>query len=139
MRTYFFILSFSRSGSTVLGQKLNNHSDVSMLNESWIFNYLGILSWRKLTPKKQRFLVHLINKNKSQYNSSKVNVGLTASKPISVKRFYNRIFECDTTFIGEKTPTNIFYVDYIRKRIKDAKFVFLKRHPLAIASSYYRR
>ena len=114
-------MSFSRSGSTVLGQKLNNHSDVRLINESWIFNHLGILNWRKLTPQRQAFLLHLLKKNEDTSDFIDLNSSII------------------NTFIGEKTPTNIFYFDYIKKRMKDAKFIFLKRHPLAVAASYYKR
>lgn len=138
MFTYFFMLSFSRSGSTVLGQKLNNHSNVTVINESWIFNLLGILGWKKLTPKKQRFLIHTLNKNKGEFDN-KINLELVEPHTVSPKHFFERIFNCKTKYIGEKTPTNIFYFDYIKKRIKNARFIFLKRHPIAIASSYYKR
>ena len=132
-------MSFSRSGSTVLGQKLNNHSDVRLINESWIFNHLGILNWRKLTPQRQAFLLHLLKKNEDTSDFIDLNSSIINSKSISVKSFFKRIVKNNTTFIGEKTPTNIFYFDYIKKRMKDAKFIFLKRHPLAVAASYYKR
>ena len=54
MKNFFFILSFSRSGSTTLGQKLNNHSDIDLINESWIFNLLGVLKWKKVKPIKAK-------------------------------------------------------------------------------------
>ena len=62
MKNFFFILSFSRSGSTTLGQKLNNHSDVDVINESWIFNLLGVLKWKKLSPLRQKYILNQLNK-----------------------------------------------------------------------------
>lgn len=138
MKTYFFILSFSRSGSTVLGQKLNNHSKVTVFNESWIFNFLAILNWKKLTPNRQHFLIHTLNKNINSHKQ-KIKHEIVTENNISSKEFFTRIVNTNNSFIGEKTPTNIFYYNFIRRRIRNAKFLFLKRHPLAIASSYFIR
>lgn len=131
----FFIFSFSRSGSTVLGQKLNNHSQIKVINESGLFTLLGILNWKMLGPYRQRFLIHHWNKNQPQ----KRRIANISEKPISVNDFYTNILGDSVPIIGEKTPTNVFYSDYISKIIKDAKFIFLKRHPLAIAHSYFNR
>ncbi len=135
MKTIFFIFSFSRSGSTVLGQKLNNHSKIHVINESGMFTLLGILKWKKLTPLKQGYLIWQHNKNKSQ----PISTEHVLKEPLSIDQFYHHIYSSSDSFLGEKTPTNLFYYHHISASFDNAKFIFLKRHPLAIANSYFNR
>tara|TARA_A200000113_G_scaffold101777_1_gene91255 strand:- start:1489 stop:2430 length:942 start_codon:yes stop_codon:yes gene_type:complete len=137
MKNFFFILSFSRSGSTTLGQKLNNHSDIDVINESWIFNLLGVLKWKKLSPLRQKYILNQLNKGQKSITSIQSNE--ITDDTISVEHFFQAIFTTASNFIGEKTPTNLFYYSYIKAQFKSAKFLFLKRHPLAICSSYFSR
>lgn len=137
MKNYFFILSFSRSGSTTLGQKLNNHSDIDVINESWIFNLLGVLKWKKLSPLRQKYLLKQLNKGQKPITAIQSNQIIDDT--ISVEHFFQAIFPTASNFIGEKTPTNLFYYPYLKSQFKSAKFLFLKRHPLAICSSYFNR
>ena len=136
MKNFFFILSFSRSGSTTLGQKLNNHSDVDVINESWIFNLLGVLKWEKLSPLRQKYILNQLNKGQK---ITTIKANEIKDDTISVEHFFQAIFPTASNFIGEKTPTNLFYYPYLKAQFKSAKFLFLKRHPLAICSSYFSR
>ena len=137
MKNFFFILSFSRSGSTTLGQKLNNHSDIDVINESWIFNILGVLKWKKLSPLRQKYILNQLNKGQKSITTIQANE--IKDDTISVEHFFQSIFPTTSNFIGEKTPTNLFYYPYLKSQFKSAKFLFLKRHPLAICSSYFSR
>ena len=137
MKNFFFILSFSRSGSTTLGQKLNNHSDVDVINESWIFNLLGVLKWEKLSPLRQKYILNQLNKGQKSITTIQTNE--IKNDTISVEHFFQAIFPTVSNFIGEKTPTNLFYYHYLKAQFKSAKFLFLKRHPLAICCSYFSR
>ena len=136
MKNFFFILSFSRSGSTTLGQKLNNHSDLDVINESWIFNLLGVLKWKKLSPLRQKYILNQLNKGQK---ITTIKVNEIKDDTISVEHFFQAIFPTASNFTGEKTPTNLFYYPYLKAQFKSAKFLFLKRHPLAICSSYFSR
>ena len=136
MKNFFFILSFSRSGSTTLGQKLNNHSDVDVINESWIFNLLGVLKWKKLSPLRQKYILNQLNKGQK---ITTIKANEIKDDTISVEHFFQAIFPTASNFTGEKTPTNLFYYPYLKAQFKSAKFLFLKRHPLAICSSYFTR
>ena len=136
MKNFFFILSFSRSGSTTLGQKLNNHSDVDVINESWIFNLLGVLKWKKLSPLRQKYILNQLNKGQK---ITTIKANEIKDDTISVEHFFQAIFPTASNFTGEKTPTNLFYYPYLKAQFKSAKFLFLKRHPLAICSSYFSR
>ena len=137
MKNFFFILSFSRSGSTTLGQKLNNHSDLDVINESWIFNLLGILKWKKLNSLRQKYILNQLNKTQKAITTIKASE--IEDDTITVEHFFQAIFPTESSFIGEKTPTNLFYYPYLKAQFKSAKFLFLKRHPLAICSSYFSR
>ena len=106
MKNFFFILSFSRSGSTTLGQKLNNHSDIDVINESWIFNLLGVLKWKKLSPLRQKYILNQLNKGQKSITNIQANE--IKNDTISVEHFFQVIFPTASNFIGEKTPTNLF-------------------------------
>ena len=137
MKNFFFILSFSRSGSTTLGQKLNNHSDVDVINESWLFNLLGILKWEKLSPLRQKYIMNQLNMEQKPITTTQSNE--IKDDTLTVEYFFQAIFPTASNFIGEKTPTNLFYYPYLKVHFKSAKFLFLKRHPLSICSSYFSR
>ena len=137
MKNFFFILSFSRSGSTTLGQKLNNHSEIDVINESWIFNLLGVLKWKTLSPLRQKYILNQLKKGQKSITTIQANE--IKDDTISVEHFFQVIFPKASNFIGEKTPTNLFYYPYLKAQFKSAKFLFLKRHPLAICSSYFSR
>ena len=91
MKNYFFILSFSRSGSTTLGQKINNHSDVHVVNESWMFSLLGTLKWREITPLRQKYIFNQIEKEAENNNSNKINSDSAKSVAVSVKDLFETI------------------------------------------------
>lgn len=134
-KCYFFIFSFSRSGSTVLGQKLNNHSNISVINESGLFTLLGFLKWKKLSPLRQRYLINQCHKNIPDL----INHIKVISREITVEDFFAKMADSNSSRIGEKTPTNIFHCDYLINTVNNSKYIFLRRHPLAIANSYFDR
>ena len=120
LKGIFFIFSFSRSGSTVLGQKLNNHSQITVINESGLFTLLGILKWKKLSPLRQRYLIQQCNKN----NRLCINNDLVEDKQISVDDFFLSYSKFNKPSHWRKTPTNVFYYDYITKTINNSKCIF---------------
>ncbi|MGC6489862.1 MAG: sulfotransferase family protein [Flavobacteriales bacterium] len=137
LKSTFFILSFSRSGSTVLGQKLNNHSKVKVINESWFFTLLAKFRWKTLNITKQKYILHQLFKNNSKLKEKVVFRG--SSEHISPNALFTHTYNTKASFIGEKTPSNTFIYNYIRTLYPESKFIFLKRHPLAITSSYFSR
>ena len=140
MNNIFFLLSFSRSGSTLLSKILNNNKNITVLNESWIFQTLSILGWKKLNYNKQRYILHVYNKSLKIYkNHSLVSNTICKRETISVICFYKKIINYNINPIGEKNPVNILYHSYLKNNFEFSKFIFLIRDPIAIANSYRNR
>jgi len=140
MNNFFFILSFGRSGSTLLAKLLNNNKNTKVLNESWIFPTLSILRWERLNYNKQRYVLHIYNESLKIYkNFAPVSHNICERRNIAFVSFYKKILNHNISITGEKNPVNVLHFPYLKKNIKDSKFIFLTRNPLAIANSYRNR
>ena len=135
-----FILSFSRSGSTLLASILNNNNEINVLNETWIFPTTSVLNWRDLDYNKQRYLLHIYNKSiKTVKNQKKIPENICQKKNITLELFYKKMHLSKSKVLVEKTPANTIHSNFLIKNFKDSKFIFLTRNPLDIASSYKKR
>jgi len=140
MNPFFFILSFSRSGSTLLAKLLNNHGDIKVLNESWVFPAVSILGWETLNYNQQRYILHIYNKSLNVYeNYSPITHEVCQRARIPFLSFYKNLLSHNVALYGEKNPVNILHFPYLKRNFKDAKFIFLTRNPIAIANSYRNR
>ena len=140
MNNFYFILSFSRSGSTLLAKLLNNNKDLKVLNETWIFPTLSILKWERLNYNKQRYVLHIYNQSLKIYKNCKpVSHKICEKRSISFVYFYKKILKHNISIALEKNPVNTLHFAYLNKNIKNSKFIFLTRNPIAIANSYRNR
>tara|TARA_B100000902_G_scaffold12252_1_gene14894 strand:+ start:24270 stop:25208 length:939 start_codon:yes stop_codon:yes gene_type:complete len=136
----FFILSFSRSGSTLLGNILNNNKSIKLINESWIIPVVSTLNWKKLNYSKQKYILHLYNNSQKIYLDRKIiNKKICVNRTISFEEFYNKILEEKEKKVGEKNPSNTLHYKFLKENIKNPKFIFLIRNPLSISNSYRTR
>jgi len=140
MNNFYFILSFSRSGSTLLSKILNINKDITVLNETWIFPTLSILRWEKLNYNKQRYILHIYNESLKIYeNCTPVSHNICERRNISFISFYKKILNHNISITGEKNPVNTLHFPYLKKNVENSKFIFLTRNPIAIANSYKNR
>ena len=140
MNNFYFILSFSRSGSTLLAKLLNNNKDLRILNETWIFPILSILRWERLNYNKQRYILHIYNESLKIYkNCDLVSHNICEKRSISFVSFYKKILNHNISITLEKNPVNALHFPYLKKNIENSKFIFLTRNPIAIANSYKNR
>ena len=114
-----FVMCTLRSGSTLLRVLLNSHSKIHAPHEIHL-RYISVTldrKWSERTMKEMgldgdrlRYLLwdRILHRELS-----------TSGKPI----------------IAEKTPNNVFIPDKLRECWPDARFIFLLRHPAAIAES----
>ena len=72
MNNLFFILSFSRSGSTLLCNLLNNNKEINLVNESWLISTISILGWEKINYNKQKYLIKIFNKSQENKTNHKI-------------------------------------------------------------------
>jgi len=140
MNVFFFLLSFSRSGSTLLANLLNNHPKIGILNETWVFPTLSILGWDTLNYNKQRYILYIYNKSLRIYDKrTPVPESICERNRISFLAFYKKIIDHNFSTCGTKNPVNILHFPYLKKNVSGAKFIFLTRNPIAIANSHKNR
>lgn len=114
-----FVLSSVRSGSTLLRVLLDSHSQIHAPPE---------LHLRDLTVRQ-----------KSKY-ARRAMAALQLDDDALDYLFWDRLLHRELTAAGKtllvnKTPSDVFIVDRIRAAWPDARFIFLLRHPAAIAAS----
>lgn len=114
-----FVLSSVRSGSTLLRVLLDSHSQIHAPQEL----HLRDLSVRQRSKYARRAMTALkLDQDQLDY------------------LFWDRLLHRELTAAGKtllvnKTPSDVFIVDRIRECWPDARFIFLLRHPAAIAKS----
>jgi hypothetical protein len=114
-----FVMCTLRSGSTLLRVLLNSHSQVHAPHELHL-RYISVnldKKWSERSMKEMGF-----DQDKLRY------------------LLWDRILHRELSGSGkpvivDKTPNNVFIPDQIRAAWPDARFIFLLRHPAAIAES----
>ena len=140
MDNLFFILSFSRSGSTLLCNLLNNNKEINLINESWLISTISILGWEKINYNKQKYLIKIFNKSQEKRTNHKnISLNICEKKEVYFNDFYKKIIGKKKMLVGEKNPVNTLHFNFIYKNFKNSKFLFLTRNPLSIANSYKNR
>ena len=139
MENLFFILSFSRSGSTLLCNLLNNHKEINLINESWLISTISILGWEKINYNKQKYLIKIFNKSQEKKTNHKIiSLNICEKNEVYFNDFYKKIICKKKKLMGEKNPVNTLHFNFIYKNFKNSKFLFLTRNPLSI-NSYRNR
>jgi hypothetical protein len=134
----FFIIGCPRSGTTMVQQALNRHSQIAIPAETkFFFSFFG-------QPKKTQYR-HI----------ERLNADLNIQLPRPAKRiasdtegraFYelmarhylDRLGKRTVTYFGEKTPEHTGHLPRIRQMFPEAKFVILYRDGRDVASSLSR-
>jgi len=119
VRAPVFVMCTLRSGSTLLRVLLNSHSEIHAPHELHL-RYISV------------------NLDKKWSERSMKEMGLDEEGLRYL--LWDRLLERELTasrksIIADKTPNNVFIVDRLREAWPDARFIFLLRHPGAIARS----
>jgi hypothetical protein len=113
------VLSSVRSGSTLLRVLLNTHSQIHAPHELHLRNI-----WVKTRHHNTQWALHEMGLDPNQLTYLLWDRILQRQLERSGKRI-----------LVNKTPSDVFIADRIRECWPDARFIFLLRHPLAIARS----
>jgi hypothetical protein len=114
-----FILCSMRSGSTLLRVLLNSHPDIHAPHE---------LHLRALRVR--------VRGRWARASMAQLGLAGDGLRHLLWDRLLHRALESSgKKLIVDKTPNNVFIVDELRECWPDARFVFLLRHPAAIARS----
>lgn len=121
LRRPIFIICPVRSGSTLLRLLLNAHSQLHSPHE---------LHFRRLE-------VHF-STSLAEQSMEALNLGSGDLEHLLWDRVMHReLVKAGKSFIVEKTPSNAFAYQRIAACWPDARFLFLLRHPVSIAKSWY--
>ncbi len=130
-----FLISFPRSGSTLLQRLLMTNPNINSSNEPWFL--LWLFSYKKedfvVAKYKHRGLVSAMKQNEINYMLDKDFFQK------NLKNFANQYYESlsinNEAYFLDKTPNYIFILEDIISTFDNSKFIFLSRNPLAIAAS----
>lgn len=146
----FFIIGIPRSGTTLLQQILDHHSQIGVCPESnfmenilrydaresfrtaWHYQQFveGVSNWLVKFNDPAYLLIQEQFKSKHQYaGSSKGLLGQLINRYLEIKG--KKIF-------GEKTPENTYFLKELQAFCPTAKYIILLRHPLDIICSLSR-
>ena len=119
VRAPVFVMCTLRSGSTLLRVLLNSHSKIHAPHEIHL-RYISVNLDRKWSERSMK------------------EMGLDAETLRYL--LWDRILQRELSGSGkpiivDKTPNNVFIADELRACWPDARFIFLLRHPAAIAES----
>ena len=114
-----FVMCTLRSGSTLLRVLLNSHSQIHAPHELHL-----------------RYISVSLDKKWSERSMKEMGFDADGLRYLLWDRILHReLSGSGKPIIAEKTPNNVFIPEKLRAAWPDARFIFLLRHPAAIAES----
>ncbi len=114
-----FVICTLRSGSTLLRVLLDSHSQIRSPHELHL-----------------RYVSVHFDQKWSERSMKELGLDTRAADYLLWDRILHRELTASRkSIIADKTPNNVFIVDRLREAWPDARFIFLLRHPGAIARS----
>ena len=114
-----FVICTLRSGSTLLRVLLDSHSQIRAPHELHL-----------------RYVSVHFDQKWSERSMKEMGLDPRAAEYLLWDRLLHRALTASgKSIIADKTPNNVFVVDRLREAWPDARFIFLLRHPGAIARS----
>jgi hypothetical protein len=129
-----FIFSLPRSGSTLLQRMLATHPQVATSSEPWIL----LPQLYALRPYDAQAEYGHRTAARALHDFCDILPGGRAAYLDEVRRTVLALYELaadGATWFVDKTPRYHLVVDEVMEMFPDARFVFLWRHPLAVAAS----
>lgn len=129
-----FILSLPRSGSTLLQRMLATHPEVATSSEPWVL----LPQLYALRPYDAQAEYGHRTAARALHDFCEVLPGGRASYLDEVRRTVLDLYDLaagDATWFVDKTPRYHLIVDDIMAMFPEGRFIFLWRHPLAVAAS----
>jgi hypothetical protein len=114
-----FVICTLRSGSTLLRVLLDSHSQIRAPHELHL-----------------RYVSVQFDERWSERSMTELGLDTRATEHLLWDRLLHReLAASGKRIIADKTPNNVFIVDRLREAWPDARFIYLLRHPAAIARS----
>ena len=131
-----FLISQPRSGSTLTQKIIGTHSKVYTRSEPWIL--LNQLSQFKQDGSYEKYDKSLENIGVNDFISELPNGKqdyLDSIRNMYLSLYDKYLQKENKPYFLDKTPRYYLIIDELKEVFPDAKFIFLKRNPLAVLSS----
>lgn len=130
-KNLLFIISQPRSGSTLLQALLSNHQEIQTTSEHWLLlPFLSVFKPQLIEAKYDYNLsIDALNDYLSKFGAEEKFKGNL--KEFLLKQ-YQYIKNTPSEYILDKTPRYYEIFDIIYSLFPKAKFIILKRHPVAV-------
>lgn len=154
----FFIVGYSRSGTTLIARILSKHPDIHVLEETHFMREYGevekeinlsdINTAERIVKSFQSIQHSGIYGNLiSDVNKSKANWVLHKfykDDQKTLAQLIRILFECESkekgkTIAGDQTPNHLFYIDKLANWFPNSKFIYMVRDPRAVLLSQKRK
>lgn len=143
MSSPFFILATARSGTTLLEQCLNRHTQLFVPPETYFFNQLQKNS-TETAEQLQAFVDEYLASPQASFIASHPQI--ISERLLKQADDAGMVFENMMSLLmkqagqgkkiwGEKTPMHLFHAESILSLFPDAKFIFLVRDGRAVVNS----
>lgn len=126
--TPVFIIGCGRSGTTILGKTLSQHSEIKYLNERRDL-------WHKVYPE---FNIWNQNTKNPQLFANEKNVDIMKSSILNNLFFREQVIG-KSSILLEKLPINNFRLDFLNETFPNAKYIYLRRNGLEVSKSIEKR
>lgn len=130
-----FLISAPRSGSSLLQHMLASHSQICTAPEPWLLLGLAYQRTQPFAAEYNSFFARTaVNEFFADYPDA--HRRYTKSLSVAVREAYGVVAQqCGKTYFLDKTTRYYLILPFLQELFPRARFVFLIRNPLAIASS----
>jgi glycosyltransferase involved in cell wall biosynthesis/SAM-dependent methyltransferase len=126
-----FLLGLPRSGTTLLGAMLGQHSQIACPPEPWMMLALDMLAQ---TSHRNPAGSQALGEAFREFCHGEAS--LAAKRAFALSAYNQKLAETGKSFLIDKTPRYFLILPSIRQLFPDARWLWLTRNPLAIAASY---
>jgi hypothetical protein len=131
-----FIISQPRSGSTLLQHILASHSEIHTMPEPWLM--LHLVYGRRSSGIEAEYNAHYAFLAVEDFLKKITNgeaVYLEALRNMALNLYFEALKSSNKKYFLDKTPRYYLIIPELYKIFPNAKFIFIRRNPLAVFSS----
>lgn len=143
-KTPIFIVGYPRSGTTLLMAMLGAHPEITMFNEPMLIKDMRVwgLGFEDHVAGNRK--VELLKKLCKRHHGAALQKELLENyvgnnEPVSFKETYERLLPIPegNNVWGEKTPSNLLYMEELYDLYPQSLFIHITREPGAVLLSHY--
>lgn len=154
----FFIVGFSRSGTTLIARIISRHPDLHVLEETHFMREYGEAE-KEIDLSDNHAIASIVRSfqsiqhagiygniitNVNQHKADWVLHKFKKDNQKTIARLMSILFECESrekgkTIVGDQTPNHLFYIDKLANWFPNSKFIYMLRDPRAALFSQKKK